>query len=64
MMIFFSERSLRYVIKEYMEHYHRERNHQGRDSRIIHPKFDNRAGGIKKNERIGGMLNYYCREAV
>ena len=64
-MIFFSERSLRYVIKEYMEHYHKERNHQGLDSRIIAPEFrGGEAGDIHRHERIGGLLNFYCREAA
>lgn len=63
-MIFFSERSLRYVIKEYMEHYHKERNHQGRDSQIICPQFEVGAGGIERRQRIGGLLNFYCREAA
>ena len=63
-MIFFSERSLRYVIKEYMEHYHKERNHQGLDSRIIYPEFEVGEGDIRRHERFGGLLNYYCREAA
>ena len=64
-MIFFSERSLRYVIREYMEHYHQERNHQGLDSRIIEPRVKGiGAGDIECKERIGGLLNFYCREAA
>ncbi|MCG8601582.1 MAG: integrase core domain-containing protein, partial [Verrucomicrobiales bacterium] len=38
-MIFFSERSLRYAITEYVAHYHGERNHQGLEGRIIRPQF-------------------------
>lgn len=63
-MILFSEESLRYVIREYMEHYHKERNHQGLGSRIIYPQFEVGAGGIECRQRIGGLLNYYYREAA
>jgi putative transposase len=38
-MVFFSERSLLHAIREFAEHYHRERNHQGLDNRIIRPEF-------------------------
>src|SRR5207248_11428733 len=31
-MILFGERSLRHVLHEYVEHYHHERNHQGKDN--------------------------------
>ena len=34
-MIFFGERSLRKATREYAAHYHRERNHQGIDNRLI-----------------------------
>ena len=64
-MIFFSEKSLRYAINEYMKHYHSERNHQGLGSRVIQPKFrDGREGAIARRERLGGMLNFYYREAA
>jgi hypothetical protein len=36
-MIFFGERSLRKATREYAAHYHRERNHQGIDNRLIAP---------------------------
>ena len=34
-MIFFGQASLRRAITDYMEHYHRERNHQGLENRLI-----------------------------
>ena len=37
-MIFFGERSLRLALSEVIEHYHRERNHQGLGNRIILPE--------------------------
>ena len=64
-MILFSEQSLRYAISEYVDHYHRERNHQGLESRIIRPQFrDGRVGEVERRERLGGLLNFYCREAA
>ena len=65
-LIPFGEKHLRFAIKEYMQHYHIERNHQGLDSRIIHA--DENAGRsegvVKTRSRLGGFLNYYYREAA
>lgn len=64
-MILFCEKSLRHAVSEYVEHYHRERNHQGLEGRIIQPQFRVcGAGEIKRRERLGGVLNFYCREAA
>jgi putative transposase len=64
-LILFGEKSLRRAVTEYMEHFHRERNHQGLDNQIPFPK-DPRSGLntglIVKSERLGGLLNYYHRE--
>ena len=60
------EKHLRLAIREYMEHYHTERNHQGLDSRIISAA-DNvgrSIGDIKTRSRLGGYLNYYYRDAA
>jgi transposase InsO family protein len=59
------ERHLRHAVKEYTEHYHVERNHQGIGNRLVD---DQRAvldssGRIERRERLGGLLNYYCRAA-
>jgi putative transposase len=60
------EKHLRLAIKEYMEHYHRERNHQGLDSRIIYADdgVGRSEGDIKKRSRLGDFLNYYFRDAA
>ena len=49
-----------------MEHYHTERNHQGVDSRIIHAEENvgKNEGIVKTSSRLGGLLNYYYREAA
>ena len=66
--VFFGERHLRYVIKEYMSHYLEERYHQALDGRLIQAMdSDNDSGGdepIECRRRLGGMLNYYYRNAA
>ena len=65
-MIFFGENSLRRALKEFTEHYHSERNHQGIDNNIIGPgdEVGRGRGDIQCDERLGGMLKYYYREAA
>ena len=45
---------------------HRERNHQGLDSRLIEATLANasNSGPIKCRERLGGVLNVYYRDAA
>ena len=65
-MILFGESSLRRACTQFVEHYHTERNHQALDNRILFPDFDVAApkGGVARRKRLGGMLNYYYREAA
>jgi len=62
-MIIFGERHLRYVIDEYVRHYHRERPHQGLANSIIDP-FIQGAGEIVTHERLGGLLKSYRRQVA
>ena len=65
-MIFFGEKSLRRAVRQYLQHYHAERNHQGLGNRIIEPgeEVGRREGAIQCRERLGGMLRYYYRDAA
>jgi hypothetical protein len=65
-VIFFGEAHLQRVVDEYLIHYHCERNHQGLEGQIIQPgsEVSLRSGKIHRRERLGGMLNYYYREAA
>jgi putative transposase len=65
-MIFFGEGSLRTGIREFVTHYHGERNHQGLGNRLIMPeeRHADQRGAIRRRERLGGMLNYYYRAAA
>ena len=67
-MIFFGERPLRNAVKEYLAHYHGERNHQGLDNRLVDPgekvtTVANPTLPIQCRKRLGGMLRYYHRAA-
>jgi transposase InsO family protein len=65
-MIFFRKASLQHAITQYMEHYHGERNHQGRENRLLRPLAVDRDvnASVKRRERLGGMLSYYHRRAA
>ncbi len=58
------ERHFRRAIAEYVEHYHRERNHQGLENRLIAgTRVINIASRVRCRSRLGGMLNLYDRAA-
>ena len=65
-MILFGEQSLRRATREFLAHYHRERNHQGLENRLIFPSPTDvdLAAPIESRQRLGGMLNYYYRRAA
>ena len=65
-MILFGDGSLRKAISELVAHDHLERNHQGLGNQLIialqaevHSQ-----GAIRRRSRLGGMLNYYYRQAA
>ena len=66
-MILFGENSLRHVLNEYMDHYHQERNHQGKGNVLLFPQprpEGRNDGPIQYRERLGGLLKYYERKAA
>jgi hypothetical protein len=62
-MIVFGEQHLHRVITEYLEHYNRERNHQGIGNELSEREAATDAGDIECRERLGGLLKYYRRAA-
>ena len=64
--VLFGEDSLRHVIREYLTHYHAERNHRGLENVIPFPdgRLAERDGSVVKAERLGGLLNFYHRRAA
>jgi putative transposase len=65
-LILVGEGSLRRSVREFVEHYHVERNHQGLGNRLILPGVAPTAGQerIACRERLGGLLKYYHRPAA
>jgi hypothetical protein len=66
-MIFCGRTSLERAMTQYMAHYHRERNHQGigdepinRPTAVVRLHRDR----VERRQRLGGMLNFYYREAA
>ena len=67
-LILFGERSLRRAVREFIEHYHEERPHQGLENVIPFPTVvsgktpppDNLISHkVRKSSRLGGLLNFY-----
>ena len=67
-LILFGERSLRRALQQYVVHYHEERNHQGKENMILSPLETEGArnwqAAVRCQERLGGLLKYYQREAA
>lgn len=72
----FGEKHLDYLVREYVEHYHEERPHQGLGNRRVNdlgPPGLRRQGneavlslasGVLRRTRLGGLLTYYHRGAA
>jgi transposase InsO family protein len=66
-LILFGEASLRHALAQYVEHFHHERPHQGKGNVVLMPLPEHRAvreGPLRCQERLGGLLKYYDREAA
>jgi hypothetical protein len=65
-VILFGERSLRRTLSEYVDHFHAERNHQGKGNVLLFPRPTDhqREGPVRCRERLGGLLRYYHRDAA
>jgi hypothetical protein len=66
-LILFGEASLRHALTQYVEHFHHERNHQGKGNVLLFPAASPdtvRQGPMQCRERLGGLLKYYAREAA
>src|SRR5262249_361704 len=66
-LILFGERALWQALAHYDAHYHHERNHQGKGNVLLMPvssRVGQRDGRIHCQERLGGLLKYYYREAA
>ena len=67
-LVLFGEAGLRRALREFVAHYHEERNHQGKGNVLLFPSAmpssSRRDDAIECKERLGGMLKYYYREAA
>jgi putative transposase len=62
-LILFGEASLRRALADFLDHYHAERNHQGKGNTLLFPS--EKTGQhrprnrVRCRERLGGLLKYY-----
>ena len=65
-LILFGEGSLKRALSEFIEHFHAERPHQGKGNLLLFPspRLQQTAGAeVACKQRLGGLLQYYCRAA-
>jgi putative transposase len=62
-LVLFGESSLRRALTEFLEHYHVERNHQGKGNVLLFPSPETQRAApgstTRRRQRLGGLLNYY-----
>jgi putative transposase len=65
-MVMVGAPALSYVIHQYLDHYHAERNHQGLANQLIAPEpgLGSHSDPVRRRERLGGLLRYYYRDAA
>jgi putative transposase len=66
-LILFGEASLRHALTQYVDHFHLERNHQGKGNVLLFPPVNPDTecqGPMQCHERLGGLLKYYTRKAA
>ena len=65
-LVMLGERYLYQVIRQYLTHYHTERNHQGLGNVRLAPAPANEveSGCVVRRDRLGGLLRYYYRDAA
>src|SRR5205085_10677068 len=63
-LILFGEGSLRRALTEFTDHFHRERNHQGKSNVLLFPDQSTAQGvagyRVRCRERLGGLLRFYA----
>jgi putative transposase len=67
-LILFGERSLQRAIAEFIQHYHFERNHQGKNNVLLFASNNDlrskESARVQCRERLGGLLKYYHSRAA
>ena len=66
--LIFGEKHFDYLVREYVEHYHTERPHQGLGNRLVTgeppPALPDSGIAIHCRSRLGGLLKHYCKVAA
>jgi putative transposase len=62
-LVLLGEGPLQRSLTEYTAHYHLERNHQGKDNRLLTPLVGHNGRKIHCRQRLGGLLKFYARAA-
>jgi hypothetical protein len=62
----FGERSLRRALSEYVEHFHAERNHQGKGNILLFPRHTDirRERPVQCRDRLGGVWSKYSSQTA
>ncbi len=67
-LMLFGEASQRNALRQFLAHYHNERNHQGKDNVVLFPTLTTNSGTVNGSvacrERLGGLLKYYYQDAA
>jgi hypothetical protein len=66
-LILVGEGSLKLALTEFIQHFHLERNHQGKENLLLFPAADQMKGitkSVRSRERLGGLLRFYHRAAA
>lgn len=67
-IILSGEAPLRHFLSNHVQHYHSERNHQGKGNVILFPapmhRIGESSGEICTCEQLGGLVKFYYQEAV
>ena len=67
-LILFGEALLKRALTQFQQHYHAERNHQGKGNKLLFPPptplESPLRGRVRRRERLGVLLKYYEREAA
>src|SRR5262249_42024599 len=62
-LILVGETSLERALREFIAHFHSERNHQGKGNLLLFPMASSTqptVGSVRCRERLGGLLRYYA----
>ncbi len=63
-LIFLGENHVRAALRSYEIHYNRHRSHQGMENQLLMPPVLPVQGRTRCDKQLGGLFNYYYRQAA